>query len=323
MSSDPSAPILRTLTLNPAIDQTITLEALTPGTVHRARATRSDAGGKGINVAACLADWGESVAVYGVLGRDNSGPFDALFAAKGMIDRFVRIPGETRTNIKLVSRGGGPTTDINLPGLEIDRPCVERVATALVADLAPGTPVVLSGSLPRGLDDKTYVGLVGALRERGAKVVLDVSGWPLTRALEAPADHLPHCVKPNRHELESWAGRALPTLADVQEAAHDLRGKGVARVVVSLGSDGALFVSDEGALHAKLPAMTALSTVGAGDAMVAGLVAALRQDLGLEDTARLATAFAAAKLRHVGAQLPGRDVVLALAGQTHIARLQA
>ena len=106
-------PVL-TVTLNPAIDQTIVLGTLQPGAVHRAQSARFDAGGKGVNVASCLADWGEQVVATGILGDANDGVFRSLFATKGVIDRFVRIPGNNRTNIKLVH--AGDTTDINLPG---------------------------------------------------------------------------------------------------------------------------------------------------------------------------------------------------------------
>ena len=108
-----------TVTLNPAIDQTVRLAHLHPGQVHRARNSRDDAGGKGINVAACLADWGVPTTAMGVLGNGNDGVFSALFAERGIADACLRIPGRSRTNIKLVEEASGETTDINLPGLSL------------------------------------------------------------------------------------------------------------------------------------------------------------------------------------------------------------
>ncbi|PWC47829.1 1-phosphofructokinase [Azospirillum sp. TSA6c] len=303
-----------TITLNPAIDQTITVEALKPGSVHRAKAVRHNAGGKGVNVASCLADWGTPVAATGLLGTGNAAPFEALFQAKGIADAFLRLPGETRVNIKIADLAANDTTDINLPGLSADAGAVDRVRETVLGLVELGTPVLLAGSLPEGLPADAYAALTADLAAAGARVVLDSSGAPLAAAL-ASTGALPHCIKPNRHELEDWAGRPLPTNADLLNAARDLHRRGVSVVVVSLGADGALFVDGARALHGQLPPVQALSTVGAGDAMVAGLIAAFQQDGGLEDVARLSVAFAAAKLGCFGPNLPDPATVRSLAAQ--------
>ena len=140
-----------TVTLNPAIDQTVRLAHLHPGHVHRACSSRDDAGGKGINVAACLADWGVPTTAMGVLGNGNDGVFSGLFAERGIADACLRIAGRTRTNIKLVEEASGETTDINLPGLSLCDADLDAVSRRLDALLQPDLPVVLSGSLPSGL----------------------------------------------------------------------------------------------------------------------------------------------------------------------------
>jgi hypothetical protein len=197
---------VHTLTLNPAIDETITLDALVPGQVHRARGVRQNAGGKGINVASCLADWGVPVSAHGLLGRDNAAPFEALFAAKPITDAMVRVDGATRVNLKLVD--AHDTTDINLDGLAVTDETLATVLDGLAASAAPGDMVVLAGSLP-GCPPDCYATLVARLRGQGAHVLLDASGDPLTRALAAPV--LPHVIKPNRDELAAWAGSRWPT----------------------------------------------------------------------------------------------------------------
>ena len=121
-----------TITLNPAIDQTVRLARLQPGHVHRARSSRDDAGGKGINVAACLADWGVPTTALGVLGDGNDGVFRTLFSARGIADGCVRVPGRTRTNIKLVEEGSSETTDINLPGLPLGSADLDAVSRAQI-----------------------------------------------------------------------------------------------------------------------------------------------------------------------------------------------
>lgn len=305
---------IHTVTFNPAIDQTVSLDRLVPGEVHRAHSVRQNAGGKGVNVASCLADWGATVVAHGLLGSDNAAPFDALFASKAIDDRFIRVAGSTRVNLKLVDPAG--TTDINLDGIAVDESRVEMVVETLCAATQAGDLVILSGSLPPGCPYDIYARLVARLRGQGAIVLLDTSGLPLKCALEA--DILPNIIKPNRDELAAWLKRPADDRIALIDAANELRRRGVALVVVSMGAEGALFLSDEGAAHAHLSLDGVTSTVGAGDAMVAGIASALAEKAGLERLARLATAFAAGKLGMVGPNLPARAAVEALAAETQL-----
>lgn len=300
---------IHTVTFNPAIDHTVTIDHLVPGEVHRARATRRNAGGKGVNVASCLADWGGDVVVHGLLGRDNAAPFEMMFAAKGITDRFVRVAGATRVNLKLVDDAG--TTDINLDGVAADEADVEQVMAGLDDAVLPGDLVALSGSLPPGCPPDLYAPLVARLRAKEAMVLLDTSGLPLKFALDGAV--LPHVIKPNRSELAAWAGRPLDDRDSLMDVAQALRRRGVELVAISMGEEGALFVSRQGAVCARLTIDGVASTVGAGDAMVAGLAAGLAQGLDLEPLARLATAFAVGKLAMAGPNLPALGAVRALA----------
>lgn len=307
-----------TVTLNPALDRTITVDKLVLGRVHRARSTVTNAGGKGVNVAGCLADWGLKPVATGVLGRDNAATFEAFFAEKGIEDRFVRTAGETRTNIKIAELASGDTTDVNLPGLPIPVSVYDAVWETLRAIITPGTIVVVAGSLPENLPDVTCAVLVGDITRLGARVVLDTSGEPLRRALAPEIRHLPRVVKPNRAELEEWVGRPLTSEAEIGEAARELAARGLDLVAVSRGAEGALFVTADEAIAARLPPVVAPSTVGAGDAMVAGIVAALAADAALADVARLGVAFAAAKLGGIGANLPSVEAVRELAAAVEL-----
>ena len=302
-------PVL-TVTLNPALDQTVILDHLQVGEVNRARAAMVHAGGKGVNVAACLADWDHrGVAASGILGRDNQAAFSALFSKKSIADEFVRVPGETRTNIKLSH--DGDTTDINLPGLEISAKTAEAFIQKLRTLAVPGGFVLLAGSLPAGLTPEIYPLLAEQSAVSGARVLVDSSGAPLQAALNGKV--MPYAIKPNREELEGFVGHRLTDDAALLKAARALNARGVEIVVVSLGADGALFVTAQSALRAHVTPMRVTSTVGAGDAMMAGMVAGLRETADLERIARLGTAFAAGKLAHPGANLPPREDVEALA----------
>ncbi len=305
--SDAAAPDVVTVTLNPAIDLTVTLDRLAVGHVQRASAALANCGGKGVNVAGCLADWGVRVAATGVIGRSNDGAFADFFAGKGITDRFVRIAGETRTNIKIADTASGETTDVNLPGLSVSNDAFDAVRSELGRLAAPGRPVVLAGSLPESMHESAWATVVADLAAHDVRVVLDTSGAPLAVTLESGAPV--HVVKPNRAELQELVGRPLSSKADVVAAARALIEHGIALVVVSLGADGALFIDRETALAAALPARKALSTVGAGDAMVAGIAAGLIEGAPLERLARLAVAFATSKLDRIGPYLgPKQDV---------------
>jgi 1-phosphofructokinase len=294
-----------TLTLHPALDQTVTLERLVPGAVHQAEAMRFDAGGKGVNVAAFLADAGVPVAATGLLGEENAAPFAALFAAKGIEDAFVRVPGTTRINVKLAETARRETTDINLPAPRAPAAALAELERRVLALADRCGWFVLAGSVPPGVPPGIYAALTARLRERGCRVAVDTSGAPLAPALDAGPD----LAKPNRAELEQLVGARLPALADVARAARELRRRGPRIVVVSMGAEGALFTGAEGAWLARPPAVTVATTVGAGDALVAGLVASLREGRSLEAAARRATAFAAAKVGRVGPHLgPAEDV---------------
>lgn len=301
-----------TVTLNPAIDLTVSLDELRPGEVHRAHTAVSNAGGKGVNVAACLADWGADITATGFLGAGNAHVFELLFRDKGVNDGFLRLPGETRINVKL-TEPGGRTTDINLPGLPMDVELLGRLNDRIKA-LSPKL-IVLSGSLPSGLPPAVWADMAGHWQRRGVPVLLDVSGDPLLEALGR--ETLPFAVKPNRDELAAVMG-AIPDDATLLKHARALNQKGIALVVVSLGSEGALFVSEEGALYAAPLKVGVVSSVGAGDAMVAGLCAGIAEDAGLERLARLSTAFAAGKLRKIGPHLPPKQDIEALASAVTI-----
>lgn len=307
-----------TVTLHPAIDQTITVKGLCPGKVQRARAVEYNAGGKGINVASCLADWGIEVTATGILGTANAEPFETLLASKGIRERFVRVAGDNRVNIKIADIDRDETTDINLPGLRVGPAVLDKVHEVLSSLVGPGSLVVLAGSLPEGLSDDTNVELIAEVNCRGGRVFLDTSGNSLTAALAAQSDRLPFCVKPNRAELEAWVGAALPRRSDLLMAAQRLRDRGIGLVVVSLGVEGALFVSSDGAFLGHLPEVKPLSSVGAGDAMVAGLVAGFQAGATLEEVSRLSVAFATAKLERLGPHLPDVETVRSLAAQVEL-----
>ena len=293
-----------TVTINPAIDQTIGIPNFRVGAVNRVQSSQLDAGGKGINVASFLADFGQPVTVTGFLGTDNDEIFRRLFERKGIVDRCVRIAGQTRIGIKISDETLHQTTDINFPG-ESPSPADGAHLLQVLAELAATHEwFVLSGSIPRGVSAGIYADMVRRLA--GKKVVLDTSGTGFRHAVPAG----PWLIKPNVDELSEYAGKPLESTAAILEIARGVMSQyRICSVVISMGKEGAIFAEGEETVWAVPPAVQVKSTVGAGDAMVAGIVAGKIRGLGLADCARLATAFSVAAISHIGSGLPSIDAV--------------
>lgn len=284
-----------TLTMNPALDLTVQLGPLQIGQVNRSDAMLSHAAGKGINVAQVLADLGHELTVAGFLGVDNQQPFETLFAKRGFVDEFVRVPGETRSNIKL-AESSGRITDLNGPGPEVSLQAQQALA-ARVEQIAAGfDAVVVAGSLPRGVSAQWLKTLLLRLNAMGLKVALDTSG----EALRAGLDASPWMIKPNTEELADALDAPIISIAAQAEAAADLRQRGIEHVVISQGSEGVHWFSSSVALQALPPKVTVASTVGAGDSLLAGMVHGLLSGHKPEQTLRTATAIAAMAVTQIG-----------------------
>ncbi|MCK3825197.1 1-phosphofructokinase [Pseudomonas sp. W2Aug9] len=277
-----------TLTLNPALDLTVRLARLEPGAVNRSEAMLTHAAGKGVNVAQVLADLGHHVSVGGFLGDANPQAFDALIASRGFGDAFVRVPGETRSNIKIAEQDGR-VTDINAPGPLVSEAAQTALLEMIAKKGAQFDAVVVAGSLPRGVSPQWFQALLGQLKDLGLKVALDTSGEALRAGLQAG----PWLVKPNTEEL----AEALDNATDAISRLHQ---QGVEHVVVSDGAAGVTWYCPGAALHATPPKVTVASTVGAGDSLLAGMLHGLLSGDTPERTLRRATAIAAMAVTQIG-----------------------
>lgn len=284
-----------TLTLNPALDLTVQLPLLAPGQVNRSDEMHTHAAGKGVNVAQVLADLGHQLTVSGFLGEDNLQAFETLFAKRGFTDAFVRVPGETRSNIKL-AESDGRITDINGPGPRVSEAAQQALLDRL-DQIAPGhDAVVVAGSLPRGVSPQWLRELIQRLKKRGLKVALDTSGEALRAGLAAG----PWLIKPNTEELADALGCEVVSVDAQAEAASRLHAHGVEHVVISDGADGVNWFSVGSAMHATPPKVNVISTVGAGDSLLAGMLHGLLSADTPEQTLRTATAIAAMAVTQIG-----------------------
>lgn len=297
-----------TLTPNPSLDRTVEIDELRRGEVHRATGGRVDPGGKGVNVSRALA--ANDIATVAVLpsGGPEGAQLAALLAPFGVQTVQVPISGTVRSNIT-VAEPDGTTTKLNEVGPELspeEAAAVERT----VVELAPRASwVVGSGSLPRGLGVDFYARLTTALRGTDTLVCIDASGPPLAAAIDAGPD----LIKPNAEELASVLGHSPEALEaavaqgdpePVVAAARQLVDRGVGAVLATLGAAGAVLVDETGSWLATPPPITARSTVGAGDASLAGY---LRADVGgavPPQRLQMAVAYGSAAAALPGSALP-------------------
>lgn len=269
-----------TLTANPSVDRTMELDgAIVRGEVFRAVSVGDEAGGKGVNVARAVAHAG--VPAVAVLPADDDDLLVKGLEAAGVLPVNVPVGRPSRVNIT-VTEPDGTTTKFNDPGYELAEAVLAAVSARLLGRSRAGDWVVLSGSLPPGAPVGWYADLTAALQRGGRRVAVDTSGDPLVATVRHGAA-LPDMLKPNAEELASLTGEdegqlAADTLAAVTVAGR-LVADGIGSVLLTLGSTGAALVCAEGAWIATPPSITVRSTVGAGDASLAGyLLADLRGD---------------------------------------------
>lgn len=298
-----------TVTPNPGIDRTITLEGLHRGQVHRALESRTDPGGKGINVARALAAHGVDTLAVLPLGGDPAAAMTTLLDQAGAPIRAVPIRQSIRVNVAIVEPDG-TTTKINEVGPRLSDAEVRALLSTVSQSIDEHTTwVVGCGSLPPGVPEDFYADLVRLVQQRGAKVAIDAAGQALAHAVRAGPD----LIKPNRTELEEFLGRHLPTLGDVADGAADVVRNGVGAALVSLGRDGAVLVTAEEVIVASATVPYPACTVGAGDCALAGFLHATTKGLSLTDSLRAAVATGAAAVGLPGTGVPTPSEVAAMA----------
>ena len=303
--------MITTVCLNPCFDKTVEVDALTPGTVNRVRTMRTDPGGKGANVATVLARLGVPVRCLGLAGEVGAARYEAMLDAAGVPHGFLHVPGEMRTNLKIVSRDSGEATEINEPGPAVNPKRLSDLLRLARENCGGDDFLVLTGSLPPGCPEDTYAQLVSALR---VPSVVDASGKSLRASLKAR----PFLVKPNRRELAGALQRPMNDLRDVREGALELMAQGARNVLVSLGEEGALLVTENRVWHAAGLKVKVSCTVGAGDAMVAGFVAGYVATGDFVEAFRRGMAAGAASVMTDGTQLIRREDYDALLDKVEI-----
>ena len=305
-----------TVTLNPALDLTGSLSELNVGSVSLVSQSNLHAAGKGVNVAKVLSDLGAQVTVTGFLGKENPELFHQLFSQLNVIDEFIEVEGATRINVKLVEENGR-VSDINFPGVQVSAEEIERFERVLFRLAEDHDYFVIAGSLPGGVSPELCASWIKTLRQRGKKVLFDSSKSALAVGISAQ----PWLVKPNDEELADLVGQELSTFEQCQRAAQALSSKGIDNVVVSMGAEGVMWLSQDQLLRSAPPRMNVVSTVGAGDTLVAGLCWGHMQAMPNNEILRFATALSALAVSQVGVGLTNQEELEAIKLKTQITQI--
>ncbi len=305
-----------TITLNPALDLTGAVETLNVGSVSLVQQSNLHAAGKGVNVAKVLSDLGAEVTVTGFLGKDNPELFHQLFEQIGVKNKFIDVAGSTRINVKIVE-SNGEVSDINFPGVKVTADDIARFESTLFTLAETHDYFVLAGSLPRGVTPEQCAAWIEKLHQQGKKVLFDSSKAALSAGIESH----PWLIKPNDEELSDFVGEPLETPEQCQQAAQTLSDKGIENIVVSMGANGVMWLNQGEWLRAQPPKMKVVSTVGAGDTLVAGLCWGHMQVMPKTELLRFATALSALAVSQVGVGLTGHQELENIKQQTQVSAL--
>lgn len=307
-----------TVTLNPTIDQTLVLDRFVAGDTLRVKSSRFDPGGKGVNVSRVVRELGADSVAMGFAPGGLGRYIEQTLRAQGVECDFVHTKGETRTNITILDESRHRHTILSDPGPRTDIRYIRQLLFKLRRRLRANDWLVVAGSIPPPLAPEIYAEIIDLGRKQWVHTVLDADGPALAAGLAAG----PEMVKGNRRELERLLGRHLDDEGSTIRAAHELRGMGVCTAVVTRGREGAIAVCDDGSWRGQAPRVQAVSAVGCGDALLAGVVLTLSRGGTMEEALRLGVAAGTACVLTPGTELCRRREVELLQPRVKVQRIE-
>jgi 1-phosphofructokinase family hexose kinase len=313
--------VIVTVTLNAALDRSLTVPIFQLGHRHRSSDVLVLAGGKGINVARALKRLDVPVVATGLAGGRTGTRIVEELTAEAILNDFVRIAGESRTSTAVLDPTSGTYTEINEWGPKVTPTELETLMEKLHYLSRGADVVVITGSLPRGVDEGFYAEITRDLARRGVRVALDSEGEPLRRGLDAE----PWLVSPNQREAEQLVGQEFEDEADFLMALDAIAEMGARNVHITLDTGCFALVKEERQtkrFRAFAPQLEPVSTVGAGDVLLAQWLAALREEKPADEALRLAVAAGAASVLVAGAGRFDPKEAGRLAGAVELHELQ-
>ena len=306
-------PYVVTVTLNPAIDKTVIVDKLQIGGLNRVQSVRMDPGGKGINVARVLHQFGIPVTAAGLIAGAQGQTLLQYLALERITANFLTISGETRTNLKVVDASSNITTEINEAGFAVREKEINNFKIQLAKLLEDASFLVLSGSLPPQVEYGIYRELTAIAKSKNVKTILDADDEALCAGIQAA----PFAIKPNIHELGKLAGREMADDQDIIHAARKIMERGIELIIVSMGAQGAIIMNKQENYRVRTGSIVPQSTVGAGDSMVAVLAYSLLNQYSLAETAQWVTAAGS-----ITASKPGTQVCSLVEVQQFLHKVQ-
>ncbi len=304
---------LVSLCMNPSIDRTMTCPSFDLRSANRVRFVRDDIGGKGINTAVQLSHLGAESALVLLAPENDREKISSLLLSEGIRFCAVPVPGRLRVNLKI--RTGEDTVEISEEGGNVSASAAEECASALEAFSSPRVFCLLTGSLPPGVPPDFYAGMIPRLRRKGALAAVDADG----EALKAALKEKPDLIKPNRQEFERLTGAAPGGIGDCCRACRSLVLRtGIGAVCLSLGAEGAVYVTEREALYAPAVKVPVQSLHGAGDSLLAALCLSLSRGEDARSALALGSAAAAATVSLPGTEMPAEEEVRALIPRVNI-----
>ncbi len=294
-----------TVTMNPAIDKTIEVENFEIGTLNRISKSVFDAGGKGINVSKTINAIGGKTLATGFVGGNTGNMIVNTLNSLNIEHDFIYLNEETRTNTKVFANNA-PVTELNEQGASVSEEKLGDLLKKIESYANEDTIYVLAGSIPKGVPKDIYKTITQIVKEKGSKVLLDADGELFRNSLSA----IPTLIKPNKEELCEYASLTGEiTKEKLIEVAQEFLQSGIETVVISMGKHGSIFIKDGKKYFCEPVDVKVHSTVGAGDAMVAGLAYSLEHNLNTEDTIRLSVATSAGAVTTIGTKPPSKELV--------------
>ncbi len=303
--------MIYTITLNPALDYSLETSKFDLGKLNLSEKAYFLGGGKGINVSKVLKNFNVESTAIGFLGGFTGNFIKEELKEKNIKEDFVEVLGNTRVNIKI--KTGEVETELAGLSPEINENHVLALKEKL-GNIQDGDILVLSGSVPKSLKTTIYKELVEGL-DKNIKVILDTRGDAFVETLKVK----PFLVKPNHHELEEFCGKELHSIEEIVEGARTIQKLGVQNVIVSMGKDGSILLTEDSVYKGNVPKGTLKNSVGAGDSMVAGLVSKLAQGESLLEAYKFGIASGSATA--FSHNLATKDEVLALLNQINIIKV--
>ena len=309
--------MIYTLTLNPAVDRELTVPAMEFDSVLRASESRVDFGGKGFNVSRLLKSMGVRSTAVGFLGGRAGELLQDGLQNLGISTDFVWVPGETRTNVSIVTRSHNHYIKVNEKGPLVGAVKQKELLDKIDSLAKRGDWWVLAGSMPPGIADDFYARILNVLNKHEAQAILDT----MEESLRLGCAEKPYLIKPNAEEARDLTGLPIDTLAEIAVVAAETRKMGAQNVIVSMGKAGALLQTPEETWLTYSPKIKENNPIGAGDSMVGGLVWALNQGIALKESLGWGVASGAATASLSGTEVGSRMLIEELFSQVHYKRL--